>query len=94
MNHRHRPHLTCAQFVDLADAFVLDALDDSEHRACARHIARSVHHMGCREALESARGVVDRLAAALPGGAPPPALWTAIESRLGISADTTNVELL
>ncbi len=94
MIHRHRPQLTCAQFVDLADAFVLEALDESEHRACARHIVRSVHHMACREALASARSVVDRLAAALPGGAPPPALWTAIESRLGISADTTNVELL
>jgi len=79
----HRYQLTCAQFVELADAYALEALDELEQRACARHIGRSVHHAGCRDALASARLVMDRLASALPGGAPPAALWDAIEARLG-----------
>lgn len=92
MTHRHQ--LTCTQFVDLADAFALDALDDHEHRACVRHALRSVHHAGCREALAAARGVVDRLGAALPGGAPPPGLWTAIESRLGVDTGSSSADWL
>jgi anti-sigma-K factor RskA len=87
-------HLTCAQFVDMAEAFALDALDEHEQRACARHAVRAVHHADCREALTAARGVVDRLAAALPGGAPPPRLWSAIESRLGIDTGSSNAEWL
>lgn len=81
MTHRHQ--LTCTQFVDLADAFALGALEELEQRACARHIGRAVHHAGCREALASARNVMDRLAVAMPGGPPPAALWDAIEARLG-----------
>jgi hypothetical protein len=81
MTHRHQ--LTCTQFVELADAFALEALDELEQRACARHIGRSVHHAGCREALANARVVMDGLASTLPGGAPPAALWDAIEARLG-----------
>ena len=94
MIHRHRHHLTCAQFVDMAEAFALDALDATEQRACALHALRTVHHAGCREALAAARGVVDRLAAALPGGAPPPRLWNAIQSRIGISSGSSNAEWL
>ena len=92
MTHRHQ--LTCTQFVDLADAFALDALDELEQRACARHIGRSVHHAGCLEALASARGVMDTLATALPGGAPPAALWDAIEARLGAGSGSSNAEWL
>ena len=94
MIHRPTHQLTCAQFVDKAEAFALDALDDLEQRACARHILRHVHHIGCREALAAARGVVDRLAAALPASAPPPGLWSAIESRLGIGTGSSNAEWL
>jgi hypothetical protein len=93
MIHRHQ--LTCTEFVDMAEAFALDALDEHEQRACARHAGRAVHHAECREALAAARGVVDRLGAALPlGSAPPPHLWSAIESRLGIGTGSTNAEWL
>jgi anti-sigma-K factor RskA len=92
MIHRHQ--LTCTQFIDMADAFALDALDDVEQRACARHIVRPLHHAGCREALASARAVMGRLAAAVPGGAPPPGLWTAIEARLGVASGSSNAEWL
>jgi hypothetical protein len=92
MTHRHQ--LTCSQFVDLADAFALNALDELEEHACARHILRSIHHAGCREALASARGVVDQLSTALPGGTPPAALWNAIEARLGIGTGSSNAEWL
>jgi anti-sigma-K factor RskA len=94
MIHSPRHHLTCAQFVDMAEAFALDALDENEQRACARHASRAVHHAGCREALAAAQGVVDRLAAALPGGAPPPHVWSAIESRLGIGTGSSSAEWL
>lgn len=94
MIHSPRHQITCAQFVDKAEAFALEALDELEQRACARHILRHGHHAGCREALASARGVMDRLAAALPGGPPPPRLWTAIESRLGVGTGSSNVEWL
>ena len=61
--------------MDLADAFALGTLDELEQHACARHLARTVHHHGCREALAAAQGVVDSLAAALPGSMPPLGLW-------------------
>ena len=59
--------LTCAQVLDLADAYALGTLEELERHACARHLARPVHHHGCREALTLAQGVVDSLAAVLPG---------------------------
>jgi anti-sigma-K factor RskA len=92
MMRRHR--FTCAQFVDLAEAFALGALGELEHRACAQHIARSMPHHGCREAFARASEVMDRLAAALPGDAPPPELWSAIEARLGVGSPSSNAEWL
>ena len=89
-----RHNLTCAQFVDKAEAFALETLDELEQRACARHIVRSIHHLGCLEALASAQSVVDSLAAAVPGGPPPAALWSAIEARLGIGTGSSNAEWL
>ena len=94
MIHRHHMTMTCAQFADLADAFVLDVLDDSEQQACARHIMRAVHQVECREALASARAVMDLLAAALPVEAPSPRVWTAIRSRLGLGTGSSNAEWL
>jgi hypothetical protein len=92
-----RRHLmTCAQFVDLADAFALEALDELEHRACARHIGRMVAHHGCREALAQAHGVMDWLATAVPGRleAPSAGLWDAIAARLGAGTSSSNAEWL
>ena len=92
MTHRHQ--MTCARFVDLASAFALDVLDDDEQQNCARHIMRTMHHIECREALASARAVMDRLAATLPATSPPPGLWTAIQSRLGLASGSSNAEWL
>jgi len=92
MMRRHQ--LTCAQFVDRADAFALEALDELEQQACSRHITRGAVHHGCREALAVAYGVMDHLAAALPGGPPPPGLWAAIEARLGVGTGSSNAEWL
>ena len=92
MTHRHQ--LTCAQFVELADAYALNALDELEEHACARHIVRTVHHAECRQALAAARGVLDHLAAAVPGGPPPAGLWSSIEARLGIGCGSSNAEWL
>ena len=92
MIHRHQ--MSCAQFVDLADAFALDALDELEQRACSRHIMRSVHHAGCREALDAAKDVMDQLAAGLPAMVPPPELWTSIEARLALGSNSSNAEWL
>jgi anti-sigma-K factor RskA len=92
MIHRHQ--MTCAHFADVASAFALDVLDEHEQQACARHIMRTVHHVECREALASARGVMDMLAATLPATTPPPRLWTAIESRLGLASGSSNAEWL
>jgi len=92
MMHRHQ--MTCAHFLELADAFALDALDELEQRACARHVTRMIHHHGCREALAVARGVVDYLAVLVPGGTAPPALWSAIQARLGMGSGSSNAEWL
>ena len=92
MIHRHQ--MSCAHFVDLADAFALDALDELEQRACSRHMTRAVHHAGCREALAAAHDVMDCLAAGLPATMPPPELWTSIEARLGLRSGSSNAEWL
>jgi hypothetical protein len=87
--------MSCTKFVDLADAFALDVLDELEQRACALHIMRSVHHAGCRAALAAAHDVMDRLAAGLPTTVPPPELWTSIEARLGgLGSGSSNAEWL
>ena len=92
MMHRHQ--MTCAHFVELADAFALNALDELEERACARHITRMIHHQGCREALAMARDVVGYLAVMVPGGNAPPAVWSAIQARLGVGSGSSNAEWL
>ena len=92
MIRRHQ--LTCAQFLDRADAYALGTLEELERHACARHIARPVHHHGCREALTLAQGVVDSLAAVLPGSMPPVGLWQAIEARLGGGTGSSDAEWL
>ena len=86
--------LTCAQFLDLADAYALGTLEELERHACARHLARPVHHHGCREALTLAQGVVDSLAAVVPGSMAPVGLWQAIEARLRGGTGSSDAEWL
>ena len=92
MIYRHQ--LTCAQFLDLADGYALGTLEELERHACARHVARPVHHHGCREALTLAQGVVDSLAAVLPGSRPSAGLWQAIEARLSGRTGSSDAEWL
>jgi hypothetical protein len=68
MIHRHQ--LTCAQFVDLADAYALGALDELERHACARHIARTIlTTAAARRSPRRGRG--RSLARGLPGSMAP-----------------------
>ena len=92
MTHRHQ--MTCTHFVELADAFALGILDELEQHACARHITRTLHQAGCREALATAQGVMSHLASSLPASAPPPYLWTSIEARLSFGSGSSNAEWL
>ena len=93
MMHRHQ--MTCAQFVELADAFALDALDELEQHACARHVDP---HGAPPRLPRCARGRARR--GRPPGGlapgrvAPPPALWGAIQARLGVGSSSSNAEWL
>ena len=74
--------LTCEEFNDMAPAYALAALDDTERSACTRHLALRGPHRGCQEVVAEAQRVTTRLSAAVPPHAPPPRLWRAIEARI------------
>ena len=74
--------MTCEQFTEMAPAYALAVLDETERTACARHVAQSGPHRGCQDAVAEARQVTARLAAAVPARAPSPGLWRAIEARI------------
>jgi hypothetical protein len=75
--------MTCAAFLEVAEAFALGVLDDSERLACAQHLADSAGHAGCVDAVLETQIVTARLAAMLPGRSLRPGTWQVIESRLG-----------
>ena len=74
--------MTCEQFTEMAPAYALAVLDDTERTACTRHLAQSGPHRGCRRAVTEARQVTARLSAAVPARPPSPGLWRAIEARI------------
>jgi anti-sigma-K factor RskA len=74
--------MTCEQFTEMAPAYALAVLDETERTACTRHLAQSGPHRGCREAVGEARQVIVRLADTVPARPPSPGLWRAIEARL------------
>jgi anti-sigma-K factor RskA len=74
--------MTCEQFTEMAPAYALAVLDDTERTACMRHLAQSGPHRGCQQAVGEARQVTARLSAAVPARPPSPGLWRAIEARI------------
>lgn len=74
--------MTCEQFTEMAPAYALAVLDDTERNACARHLAQYGPHRGCQQAVGEARQVTARLSAAVPARPPSPGLWRAIEARI------------
>jgi anti-sigma-K factor RskA len=74
--------ITCEDFVEMAPAYALEAVDEAERMALARHLAQPGPHRGCSEAVAEAVQVTSRLSEALPEQAPSPRLWRAIEARI------------
>ncbi len=74
--------MTCDEFKEMAPAYALVALDEQERSACARHLATSAPHRGCREAVAAAELVAAQLGAALIPQRPSPQVWRAIAARL------------
>ena len=74
--------MTCEEFTEMAPAYALAVLDDTERTACTRHLAQSGPHRGCQEAVGEARQVTACLSAAVPARLPSPGLWRAIEARI------------
>jgi len=75
--------MTCEEFLEQAAAYALGVLDDGEQAACTRHLLDPGPHRACGVAVDEARAVVVSLSRGLPGRAPSPRLWRAIEARLG-----------
>src|SRR6185369_6901435 len=74
--------MDCAQFKELAPAFALGALEESERAACAAHLAGGGAHDGCADALGEAQAVAAQLGALLPPRRPRSRVWDAIEASL------------
>ena len=75
--------MTCDEFLEQAAAYALGVLDDGEQVGCTRHLLEPGPHRGCGVAVDEARAVAVSLSRGLPGRAPSPRLWRAIEARLG-----------
>ena len=74
--------MTCDEFKEMAPAYVLIALDEQEHAACAHHLATRFPHRGCREAVAAAELVAAHMGAALIPQRPSPQVWRSIAARL------------
>jgi hypothetical protein len=74
--------MDCKEFIELAPAFALRVLDEDERAACDEHLATITEHPACLAALAQARAIASKLPLALPGRAPHPRVWRAIESAI------------
>jgi anti-sigma-K factor RskA len=74
--------MTCTDFKDSVGAFAAGALEPAEREACERHLAESVPHEGCAEALKVANDAAALLGVALAPVEPRPDLWRAIEAQI------------
>lgn len=77
--------MICTEFQELAAAYALGALDESELRAADEHLAQP-QHSGCIEALRRAAGATELLARSLVPQRPDERVWRAIEAKLGLAA--------
>ncbi len=75
--------MTCAEFKEQVDAWVLGALEPAEAAACEAHLAESAPHDGCQEALARARETLAALGRTHPPETPDPRVWRSIESAIG-----------
>jgi hypothetical protein len=75
--------MDCKEFKELAPAFALGILDESERAACQAHLGGTPDvHEGCREAVVEAEGVAARLSAVLPDLQPRARVWRRIEAGI------------
>src|SRR5476651_1066739 len=74
--------MTCAEFLELADACAISALEPDEQKAAEAHLAQA-GHQGCPEALARARRGWDALATSLEPVPPHARVWAGIEARIG-----------
>jgi len=74
--------VTCAEFKELVDALALDALDPDERAMARAHLAETIPHEGCAEALARAEAVAGRLSGALIDTRPPDRVWPRIEASI------------
>ena len=78
--------MNCAAFKDNVAAYVLDILEPEERRAFEEHLAETIAHEGCREALAEAYETTALLGAALPPIEPGAHVWEGIEREIGATA--------
>lgn len=81
--------MTCAEFCELAPAFVLGSLDPDELVLCREHLAQQDEHDGCLEAIARAEFVQEKWVASLPRVEPSDHVWGNIEEIL--NGETKNV---
>ncbi len=74
--------MTCAEFLEVAEAFAISALDPEEQRAAEAHLA-AASHQDCPQALARAGRGWEALARSLPPIRPSAQVWAVIESRIG-----------
>jgi len=72
--------VTCSEFKELTSA--LDALDPDDRAMARAHLAESITHEGCPEALARAEAVARLLSGALIDTHLPERVWRRIETRL------------
>lgn len=83
--------MNCTEFHEQAAAYALDALPEGERLACEHHLLAEGPHDGCVELVARYERAAGELGALLPRAPAPPALWTAIEHRLGFSKPLATV---
>ena len=74
--------MTCSEFKELTSALALDALDPDDRTMARAHLAESITHEGCPEALARAEAVARLLSGALIDTHLPERVWRRIETRL------------
>ena len=74
--------MTCSEFKELTSALALDALDPDDRAMARAHLAESITHEGCAEALARAEAVARLLSGALIDTHLPERVWRRIETRL------------
>jgi len=78
--------MTCAEFKELAAALALDALDPDERATARAHLAESITHEGCAEALARAEAAARLLPGALIDTPPSDRVWRSIKAWISAHA--------